>query len=734
MSNWLAVIKGYNWTVSKVKANRKNNIKLLKVAEFNGEQYIKKIPSSETDKADKELTISEKLAEEIEDKVIEEEYIAELKKWLVRERIPLKKLKIALSCLGVITRIVTIPKMPKKEIENVFTRHIDQYFTLNIEDYIIDYRIVDSFKEKGQERLNVLLAALPKDKLEKSLHTWAQLGFKPEVIDLTSDCLTRIYSSLLEKREIPEDSPDTPALPGDVAIVDLNSDRVEFVLLQNSTFFLYSDMEAELRNLEEMILESYNNTPYGEKQEGMDDSEAEQLLEVAAGLEDFQENADDQNDQNLDEESNYVNSTDDYLDSFGLDEGGYSEAESWDNEPGNDSTDTGDGGKGSDSDLYSTDRVSAEPDSDINELFSAEGHLISADAESFTEQADDSEDLNDLEDILRDLDLLEDSIVPSDSTPEEAKRSARSWAAYEGGQQEPMEYLDLDAYLSRERIDVQEQAEDRDVSFDFIVEEENSEEVAQKVTEAEQISAQATAEETAETVAEEIDPRQESTPQDDGMRDDGKNYKQAALAIDSGEKDEDLEFILEDLFVPLSDLGDTTSVYVPDYPDRNSQANLNRQAEDNDWSQEDDSSQEVNDKLFFDSLAEVEEAFNLSHQNQMVSESLDKDSYGSDEEHEQSACYNNGIEEKISPIVDTLSELLGFFAARHFGKSVSSVYLTGELAATPHLQEILEEALGLKVIIGFPKKWQPKFSRNCSDYEKDWMKFGSLCGLALRKD
>lgn len=225
---WVAVVRENHWIVAKA-ARRKLKVKILRLAEKESESP------------------------------------EELKEWLSRQKVPLKDLEIAISASGIITRIITLPLLAPKDLEVLLTEHVDQYFTLNIADYIVDYRVLENIEEDGQKRQRVLLAALPKTKWTDVWATFEQIGFRPGVVDLASNSLARVYARLGNMHLSKGDS----HLASDIAIVDLNPDRVEIVLLEHGVFFLYSDLEIGAESLVEMRRELALGTdgdsrPHGE--------------------------------------------------------------------------------------------------------------------------------------------------------------------------------------------------------------------------------------------------------------------------------------------------------------------------------------------------------------------------------------------------------------------------------------------------------------------------------------
>lgn len=226
---WLAVIKNNRWVFANVSYS-KTRMTVLKLLHF--ENHFEEKGSDQ-------------------DFMPTEELEAQFKNWLNQNHVPLKKAQLAISCPGVITRIVSLPVMSRKNMDKLMTEQVDQYFTLNITDYVVDYRLLERFEEDGHPMQKVLLAAIPKHEVEALWSKCAQVGFKPKVIDLAADSLARVYSHLgkerLRKRNNAEDAKQ------DVAIIDLNTERVEFVLLEKGIFFLYSDLSVNLEDISTLV-------------------------------------------------------------------------------------------------------------------------------------------------------------------------------------------------------------------------------------------------------------------------------------------------------------------------------------------------------------------------------------------------------------------------------------------------------------------------------------------------
>ena len=129
------------------------------------------------------------------------------------------------------------------------SNHIDQYFTVEVSKYLIDYRIINKYQDDGKTMMNVMLAAFPMERMDYVLRMCGKLGFEPAVVDLGADCISRIYGHLIRYKStnVTGDSEGTSV--GDMVVVSLHSEKAEFVLLRDGQFFIYSEMEMDIEGL-----------------------------------------------------------------------------------------------------------------------------------------------------------------------------------------------------------------------------------------------------------------------------------------------------------------------------------------------------------------------------------------------------------------------------------------------------------------------------------------------------
>lgn len=540
--HWLAVIGNNDLTVARVAVGKKKEMKVTFLSEYRN--------TGTENSGDGEVLGWE---------------TAEIKRWLNRQHIPLKKLKFAISSKGLVTRVITLPQVSHHDLEKIITNHIDQYFTFNVRNYSIDYRILKKYKENERAMMNILLAAFPKARMQFIWSLCRSLGFEPSVVDLNADCLARLYSNLIENGQ------DYPSLgnaeggssPGDLAIVSFDEDKIEFVLLEKGIFFLYSDLEFHTRAL-------LDHQPKQEEPVFPDPDQLEREERISAAG---------------DEEVRL------YLSS------------------------------------YMDDQIELISAQDIPD------NPLLGSAEDIQQQGPDQETLlGKYFPAKPDVWGTEESPYLNDSAPIDSVKENRP------------ELQEITPTPEEETLDF-----DDSILFEL-------------TTSLPQLDFSLAVPEKVQAKVEEREFTLEESLPEQGEAADKEEFKQAALG--RNQKNQGFsDFMLEDLFVPFDELGENLAITV-------------------------------------------------THQDQLAQDPKEE--------------WENNLE----PVLSTLSELLSFFAASHFGHTVHSVYLTGNYCTLPFLAEIIQDNLGIRTKVGFPNDWQPRFEGSADE----WKKYGSLYGLALRED
>jgi len=123
----------------------------------------------------------------------------------------------------IINRDIVIPKVQPEEMDTVIRFEIQQYLPINLNDYVIQYTILDEIVEDTGVKLKVNVISFPERVAYSYYELLNGLNLNPYILDVTYNSLNKAanYSEL------------TKGLRGTVAFVDMGATSINVTMLKN---------------------------------------------------------------------------------------------------------------------------------------------------------------------------------------------------------------------------------------------------------------------------------------------------------------------------------------------------------------------------------------------------------------------------------------------------------------------------------------------------------------------
>ncbi len=113
------------------------------------------------------------------------ELFAELiKNCLAKGRIAGKDVVIMISGPQVLVRRITMPPMPKEELDEVMPFEVKKHVSVPTDQMVMDYMIVGEKKEDGVNKLDIILVATPRKSLEQETSIARAAGLNPVAVSV----------------------------------------------------------------------------------------------------------------------------------------------------------------------------------------------------------------------------------------------------------------------------------------------------------------------------------------------------------------------------------------------------------------------------------------------------------------------------------------------------------------------------------------------------------------------
>ncbi|MDQ2085287.1 type IV pilus assembly protein PilM [Herbivorax sp. ANBcel31] len=156
----------------------------------------------------KEYAIADTPEDSIEDGKLLDIYslVDVIKNSLIKKnKIRCKNLGLIIKGTGVIVREIQIPKSTEDEIEKMLEFEVEQYFPIGLENYVLDYRIIDEIENIEGILQRVLIVAVPNNQVDEYMKIHSMLKMEIEAIDIPANVIYKILLDRIKLEKHPKE-------------------------------------------------------------------------------------------------------------------------------------------------------------------------------------------------------------------------------------------------------------------------------------------------------------------------------------------------------------------------------------------------------------------------------------------------------------------------------------------------------------------------------------------------
>lgn len=158
---------------------------------------------------------------------------------IVDRSIKEKEVYLTLNGSNVITREIILPDVKDEELDEMITYEIQQYMPINLEEYHIEYKILERFEADEHTKIRILVAGVSREDVDSYYKFLLGLQLKPLVMDINGNAISKLFKS------------DTKVNGGEslgdkkVALIDLGNKAINVTIVGNGIVYLSRMVEAE---------------------------------------------------------------------------------------------------------------------------------------------------------------------------------------------------------------------------------------------------------------------------------------------------------------------------------------------------------------------------------------------------------------------------------------------------------------------------------------------------------
>ncbi len=159
---------------------------------------------------------------------------------------------ISIESTKIITREIIIPSVKKQEISSTIRFQLEQYLPVVIDDYIVEYILLEEFEEEGIKKMKFSVTVIPKDVVEEYLDLLKDLKLKPLAMDKHSNAISKLFikDTEINKEEFKSDET--------VAVIDMGHKHINVNLIKDGKSLFSRLITKGGNNISMDIANSFN--------------------------------------------------------------------------------------------------------------------------------------------------------------------------------------------------------------------------------------------------------------------------------------------------------------------------------------------------------------------------------------------------------------------------------------------------------------------------------------------
>lgn len=145
--------------------------------------------------------------------------VALLKDSFKKGKIKGKHLVLSITGTGIITRDIQLPKSTDEEIEKLLEFEAQQYFPVELENYVLDFKVLEEMESANGIYNRILLVAVPVNQVEEYMKLSKKLKKEVEAIDIPANNILKVLfqGNYVEGKNSEEE------LPKEFAVLDIGA-------------------------------------------------------------------------------------------------------------------------------------------------------------------------------------------------------------------------------------------------------------------------------------------------------------------------------------------------------------------------------------------------------------------------------------------------------------------------------------------------------------------------------
>jgi len=151
---------------------------------------------------------------------------------------------------GIINREMTLPyNEDKNSVDNIVEFEMKQLMTINLDDYITQYQVVEEYFQEKVKYMRIVVSAIEKDIVEAYYNLLKEIHLKPYVLDVHFNSFNKFIKLYNDK---------VSKLNETIAVVDVGYNSTDISIISGGSFKMSRTLNIGSNVLEHMLQEEFD--------------------------------------------------------------------------------------------------------------------------------------------------------------------------------------------------------------------------------------------------------------------------------------------------------------------------------------------------------------------------------------------------------------------------------------------------------------------------------------------
>lgn len=149
---------------------------------------------------------------------------------LSKHKIKTKDAIFTIQSTNIIRRELEIPRVKSSELESMVKYEIEQYLPIDLNEYVVEQKLLEDKKDSSNNKMKILIAAMPKELAAEYLELTNSVELSPIALDINSNSITKLFA---KNQSINNRSYD---IDKTIALIDLGCNNINISIVSGGLF------------------------------------------------------------------------------------------------------------------------------------------------------------------------------------------------------------------------------------------------------------------------------------------------------------------------------------------------------------------------------------------------------------------------------------------------------------------------------------------------------------------